>query len=139
MAERTKRQGKRANGEGSIYQRGDTGKWVAEVPVGCYANGNVKYRRYTCDTQREARDFLRAATNERERGVALDAEVPTVAAYLDRWLDTAVKPPKREPKTYQSYAYAAGLIRPVLGAIPIDKVRPDQIDALLHDLQTKGG
>ena len=90
----------------------------------------------TCDTQREARDQLRRATSDLDRGVALDAEVPTVAAYLARWLETAVKPPKREPKTYENYAYAVSLITPTLGKLPIDRVRPDQIDALLHDLQT---
>lgn len=134
-----RKRGKRSNGEGSIYQRGDTGRWVAQVPVGFYANGNVKYKRYTCDTQREARDQLRRATNDLEQGVALDADVPTIAAYLSRWLETAVKPPKREPKTYENYAYAVSLITPVLGKLPIDKVRPDQVDALLHDLQTQGG
>lgn len=50
-----------------------------------------------------------------------------------------MKPPKREPKAYENYAYAVSLITPVLGKLPIDRVRPDQIDALLHDLQTRGG
>lgn len=132
------RRGKRANGEGSIYQRAD-GKWIAQMPIGRYANGHVKYKRYTCATQREARDRLRGAANDLDQGVALDADAPTVSAYLARWLETAVKPPRREPKTYEYYAYAVSLIVPVLGDIPIDQVRPDQVDALLHDLGERGG
>ena len=132
------RRGKRANGEGSIYQRPD-GKWVAQLPIGRYANGHIKWKRYTCATQRAARDRLRRAANERELGVALDADIPTVATYLAHWLETTVKPPRREPKTYDSYAYAISLIVPTLGALPIDQIRPDQVDALLHDLRERGG
>ena len=131
MAERTKRQGKRANGEGSIYQRGDNGKWVAQIPIGFYASGNVKYKRATCATQREAREHLRALQREAEAGLDLGTKAQALAAYLGHWLANVVKP-SREPKTYEGYAYTVGLITPTLGRVPLAKLTPAHVEQLLN-------
>ena len=65
--------GKRANNEGSVFRRGDTGKFIAQIPVGIKTSKNGKayqaYKTYTCDTQREAVAKLRAAKRELDQAV----------------------------------------------------------------------
>ncbi|HEX5504901.1 MAG TPA: tyrosine-type recombinase/integrase [Thermomicrobiales bacterium] len=138
MAGQARKRGKRANGEGSIYQRGDTGKWVAQIPIGHYRNGSVKYKRQAFATQREALAHLRAMQDEVDAGVDLGTKSQTLAAYLDHWLTTVVKP-NREPKTYEGYAYTVGLITPTLGRVTLNKLTPAHIEQLLNELRERGG
>ena len=42
MAESKRMRGRRGNGEGSVYQRGDRGTWVAQVPVGVNPDGTYR-------------------------------------------------------------------------------------------------
>lgn len=138
MATRVKR-GKRANGEGSIYQRADSGKWVAQVPAGFYANGKVRYKRYTLDTQKEARERLRAAQNELDRRGTVDTRKQTVAAFLTHWLEHTASA-KLAAKTYESYA---GEIRrniiPAIGRLHLDRLGPQHVQQFLNDLRATGG
>ncbi len=55
MAESKRRRARRANGEGSVYQRGDRGTWVAQVPVGINPDGSYRFKWYSCATQAMAK------------------------------------------------------------------------------------
>ncbi len=138
MAENKRRRGRRSNGEGSVYERGDRGKWVAQVPVGINPNGSYKFKRYTCDTQAEAKAKLRAAQDALDRGADLGTKAQTLGAYLDSWLADVVRR-DAEPKTYEGYAYNVGLIKPVLGTVPLDKLTPQHVQKMLNDLRERGG
>ncbi len=75
---------RRANGEGSLYQRAD-GRWVAELDLG-YANGRRRRRPLYGRTQAEVRAKLSAARHELDQGIEPPDERLTVGQYLHRWL-----------------------------------------------------
>ncbi len=61
----------------------------------------------------------------------------TVNDLLDQWLDTAR--PTLRPKTIAGYAEAADrYVRPVLGRVPLARLRPEQLQALYASLQARG-
>ena len=132
------RRGKRANGEGSIYQRRD-GKWIAQLPIGRYTNGHVKYKRYACATQREARDRLRQAQNHLDHGQRLDAKAVTVGEYLDYWLAQAVAPSDLQPKAKQGHTYYAALLKRELGHVQLDQLTAELVEHCLNYLRERGG
>ncbi|HEX5506177.1 MAG TPA: hypothetical protein VFW96_26395 [Thermomicrobiales bacterium] len=126
MAEHKRRRGRRVNGEGSVYQWGDRGTWVAQVPVGINPDGIYRFKRYTCATQAAAKAQLRAAQDALDRGADLGAKTQTLGAYLDARLADVVKRDV-EPKTYEGYAYTVGLLTPALGRVPLDKLTPQHV------------
>jgi len=138
MAESRRRRGRRANGEGSVYQRSDRGTWVAQVPVGVNPDGSYRFKRYSCETQVAAKAKLRTAQDALDRGADLGAKTQTLGAFLDAWLADVVRR-DAEPKTYEGYAYTAGLIKPSLGKVPLDKLTPQHVQKLLNELLERGG
>jgi hypothetical protein len=137
MTASKRRHDRRSNGEGSVYQRGDRGTWVAQVPVGINPNGSYRLKRYTCDTRAEAMVKLRAAQNALDRGADPGTKTQTLGAYLDSWLADVVGRDV-EPKTYEGYAYNVGLIKPALGKVPLDKLAPQHVQKLLNDSASGG-
>lgn len=133
-----RRMKRRANEDGSIYQRAD-GKWVAQLTIGYQPNGTQRYKRMVSGTQQEARRRLREAQNDRTRGVAIDVAAPPLLGHIESWLETSIVP-HRERKTVQSYAYSISLVRQSsLAKVPIDKLTPEQLDEFLSALLKTGG
>ena len=82
--------GRRAHGEGTIYQRAD-GRWTAVIDLG-FENGKRKRKQLYGKTQREVYEQLTAALREKDQGMPLRTnERQTVEHYLTGWLQT-VKP-----------------------------------------------
>lgn len=122
--------GKRGQNEGSIYRRKD-GKWVGAVTI---PGSGGKRKTFTGATQREVRERVTTARAALDRGESLAGGKLTVGAFLERWLRDVVAPNKA-PKTHRNYA---GLVRrniaPGIGAIPLDRLRPQDVQRLLIDL-----
>jgi Phage integrase, N-terminal SAM-like domain len=73
---------------------------------------------------REAQTHLTKKLRERDLGHDLEGAKITLNEYLDRWLETAVKPRVRE-KTCQDYdGILRRYIRPVLGDRVLVSMRP---------------
>jgi integrase len=111
---------RRANGEGSIYQRASDGLWVGMAYV--YTTTGVRRRRPVYgrgfDEVREKLDRLRG---DSVNGVAVPDRFTTVGEYLGHWL-AQVKETKRAT-THRGYESAVRLhIRPVLGKIRLAKL-----------------
>jgi len=88
--------GKRANGEGSIYQQAD-GRWVAAL------TGPDGRKRYYGKTRRQVHERLTRALKAKQDGLPIITdERQTVGQFLGRWLDHRVKPRVR-PSTYRGY------------------------------------
>ena len=119
-------QTKRGNGEGSIYRRGD-GKWVGAISL----PGRRRKVLYGA-TRDEVRRKLGVALGAAEAGTLADPRGATLGSFLDQWLEDVVKPSVRA-WTYRGYeVHVRHHIKPVIGHLPIDKVGPQHVQALLN-------
>ena len=119
---------KRANGEGSIYRASD-GRWVGALTL------NGKRKVFYGKTRQEANAKMTAAPASVHRGLPLVPERETVKSYLERWLADVVKPGVR-PSTYASYeAITRVHLIPSLGKIPLAKLTPQHVQAMLNEKQ----
>jgi integrase len=111
---------RRANGEGSIYQRASDGLWVGMAYV--YTTSGVRKRRpvygHSFDEVRDKLDRLRGNS---ANGVAVPDRSATVGEYLEHWL-ARIKEDKRAT-TWRGYESAVRLhIIPVLGTKRLEKL-----------------
>ncbi len=99
---------KRTHGEGTIYQRSDDGRWVAQI--------TVDGKRYTFSgkSREEVLAKLQQAQAARLRGDFVAPSKLTLGEWLETWLDTYKKGNISE-NTYKSYA---NTIQEVGGSIP---------------------
>ncbi len=125
---------RRANGEGSIWQRAD-GRWAAAVYVPTPAGGEKRkyvYGRTREEVHRKAQDLLRA----RRDGTPVPDGRLTVADYLTEWLAEVVKV-QRRPKTYQGYE---GVVRlhliPGLGKKRLARLTAREVRTFVADVRT---
>jgi integrase len=96
---------RRANGEGSVWQRKD-GRW-AFAGYALTTGGMYKRVQGYGRDQADARAKLNRLLADSDRGVPVASENWTVAEYLDYWLEHVVRA-ERRPKTVQGYE---GVIR----------------------------
>jgi len=93
---------------GQIIARGDR-RWLIRVYLG--RDHETKKRNYHNRTirgsMREAQAYLTKKLRERDLGRDLEGAKITLNEYLDRWLETAVKPRVRQ-KTWQDYDVICG-------------------------------
>ncbi len=111
---------RRANGEGSIYQRASDGLWTGMAYV--YTTTGVRKRRPVYGHSfEEVRDKLDRLKGNSANGVAVPDRTITLAGYLEHWL-AQVKENKRAT-TWRGYESAVRLhIAPVLGSKRLDKL-----------------
>jgi integrase len=91
---------KRANGEGTIYQRKD-GRWEGAAFVLTTAGSNRRVRIYAASRD-AARAKLTKLIQQSDQGIPVASAAWTVQEYLDYWLHAVVLQ-ERRPKTYQGY------------------------------------
>lgn len=110
---RRRRAHKRANGEGTLYQRKD-GRWEGAAFVLTTAGTFQRVRVYAA-TREDARKKLTKLIEQSDHGIPVASASWTVAEYLTYWLHHVVRQ-ERRPKTYQGYE---GVVRlhliPALG------------------------
>lgn len=120
------RQPRRSSGEGSVYQRAD-GRWVATLHLGFGEGGKRKKRRAIAKTRSAA--VTRLGALKADAGLGLDAasERWTIADWLQRWLDTEVKPTLR-PRTHEQYAQVCRKhLIPSLGHLKLRALTPTDV------------
>ena len=116
--------GKRAHGEGSIFQRKD-GRWCASLRL-----DSGKRKAYYGKTQKDVQGKLRAAQRTIDDGLPLSSDRQRVGAFLDRWLCDVAEPTVR-PSTYTRYReILLGHVAPTLGQRPLAKLTPQDLSAL---------
>lgn len=91
---------KRANGEGTIYQRAD-GRYEGAAFV-LTTSGTRKRVRVYGSTYSDARKKLTKLIEQADQGVPVASENWTVEKYLDYWLEYVVRA-ERSAKTYTGY------------------------------------
>lgn len=128
--------GKRANGEGTIYQRKD-GRWVAQITY--VANDGQKKRKTFYGTQQqEVVEKMRKFIADIERSEVIEPNKLTTAQWLKEWL-TVYKMPHIRPKTYEQYESAIRVhIIPYVGEIKLQHLQARQIQEMYSSLTKKG-
>lgn len=130
---------RRANGEHSIYQRGD-GKWcaalVATDPVTGKRSRTVLYGR----TRTEVRQKLREAAERAELGGPVRDSKATVAQWLEQWRSTTLAVSDRKESTRVLYGSLSRkhLDPGPFGETSLDRLRPTHVEALVLALRVKG-
>ena len=124
---------KRANHEGSVYQRGKDGRWVASLTM-----PDGRRRAFYGRTQSEARTKKETALRRLADGLPIAPERLTIAEYLGKWLTDSALPAVR-PKTYHSYRQIVRLhLVPGLGRIKLGRLTPQDVQSFLNAKQTAG-
>lgn len=134
MAEK-KRGKSRGAGEGSIFKRASTGRWVAQLDLGVMG-GRRRYRTVSAETRREAADALTKMLREQQTGTLAMAGRQTVGEYLEAWLQGRKN--NLRPSTRRSYSWLVRThIVPELGGIRLEKLQPADVRRMLqHRLDT---
>lgn len=145
---------RQGRGDGGLYQRHDhpscppsvdgerpdhrcRGRWVAQVDLrwqGGKRRRKVLYGR----TRKEAKIKRDTALRERDSGVLIVA-APTVEAWLTYWLDCIC--PERGLKVNTMKSHRSKVDRyliPHLGRHRIDKLAPEHLRAMYHDMRDQG-
>lgn len=107
-----------ANGMNSIYKTPDN-KWIGQIVIGKYANGNLKYKRWKRKTRSEVVELMK----EYERMNPNKEE--SVTAYLEDYLQNyveEVKQNKLKPASYIRELTTCSLIKKYIGAYPINEL-----------------
>jgi integrase len=132
---REPRSRKRANGEGTIYQRKD-GRYEGAAFVPTTA-GTLKRVRVYGRTHENVRRQLTKLLEQADRGIPVAAESWTVARYLAYWLEHVVRP-ERKPRTYQGYE---GVVRlylvPELGSKRLAKLTAQDVRVFITRIRAQ--
>jgi integrase len=127
---------KRGQDEGSIYRRKD-GRWAAAVSLG-YVGGKAKRKTVYGATRTAVQTKLTRLLAEKQQGLPVVGERQTVGQFLADWLENWAKPSVR-PKTFVSYSDTVRLhIVPAIGRIPLSKLTPQQVQAMLNECLRSG-
>jgi integrase len=121
---------KRGNGEGSIFKRAN-GRWYSALT---YRDdfGEVKRREVSGRTQAEVRAKLRELRERVEAGAPVKDAWITMAAWLEDWTTKALPASDRKQATIDLYAtIARSHLVPKLGSLPLDRLRPSDVEALV--------
>jgi len=124
---------------GQIIARGDR-RWLIRVYLGRDQETNKrKYHNRTIHgPMREAQAYLTKRLRERDLGRDLEGAKITLNEYLDRWLETAVKPRVRE-KTCQDYdGMLRRYVRPSLGERLLTALRPLDVQITYQQMMERG-
>ena len=129
--------GRRGNGEGSIYLRESDGNWCATVDLG-WANGKRRRKVIYGKTRKEVAEKLKVTLRDQQQGLPVTSDRQTVEQFLERWL-VDVAAPKLRSSTYVSYQSKCKLyIIPAIGRIPLLKLEPQQVQAMMNGMTKRG-
>ncbi len=130
---------KRGHGEGTAHFNKIRGYWEARFSYIDPTSGQTKRKKFTGATQGDALKKGRKWLQELENGLLPEAHKITLGNWLDTWMEEYVKP-KAKPKTYEKYQSSINkYIKPVLGTIPLGKVRAPDAQRLYNRLLKEGG
>src|SRR5438034_1139745 len=119
---------RRDRGDGSIYYRSSDDRYVASIVL---PDGKRKY--FYRKSKQEAREALKQAQLQLERGTYISASQETVKSYLEHWL--RIKRLELKDGTYHYYrVYITSSILPTLGQIRLQKLTDVHIQALYTHL-----
>jgi integrase len=113
---------RRSKGEGTIYFNDCIDRWVAQITL---PNGQRKSK--SSKVQKEVRDWLIDQQNKLRQGLYVADDQIKLGDFLDRYMEDVAKHSLR-PRTYnRNYGIIRNHIKPHLGNIKLNALRPDQV------------
>ena len=129
---------RRAAGDGSLNFDRARQLWVGRLARSLDPRRAAVYGR----TQTEAREKLKRAARDAERGLVVLNENSRLEDYLEQWLDvlrSRVETGKLAATTAAAYERAVRRhLRPKIGAVPIRKLSPAHVEAMFGSLRGEG-
>jgi integrase len=122
--------GKRANGQGAVYLRGD-GRWEGQLRLPAGGRKSVYAR-----TRRDLLRKLREANWMLAQGLPVSSRNQTLSTFLASWLEVARH--RIRPSTYDSYELNIRRISAQLGAVPLVRLSPPGIQDAYGRLSAQG-
>jgi len=124
---------RRAKGEGSIYFNEKINLWVAQITL---PNGQRKSK--SSKTQKMALNWLIDQRTKARDGLYVTDDRIKLGEFLDHFLgDVAVH--NLRPRTYETHSgYVRNHIKPELGNILLNQLRPDQVQAFYTKKLSEG-
>lgn len=123
---------KRGKGAGTTYYHKGSSRWCAELNLGFDGNGKPLRVRSYHKTRKEAEAWLAEQATLYHKGLLADPSTLTLQDWAGRWLER--KRREVRPRTFESYQYELGLVLPTLGRLPLQKITPTHIRALVDNL-----
>ncbi|GIW28195.1 MAG: site-specific integrase [Meiothermus sp.] len=123
---------KRGKGGGTTYLHKASGRWCAELNLGYDGDGKPLRVRSYHPTRKEAEAWLAEQVALYHKGLLADPSTVTLQEWAERWLER--KRREVRPRTFESYRYELGLVLPTLGKLPLQKITPSHIRALVDNL-----
>ncbi len=122
---------RRANGEGSIYQRKSDLRWVASISV-----GGMKRKHIIGHSHAEVAAKKAALLADRDKGIPIPTSTQTLTQYFEFWLKS-VKESVR-PRTHESYDLNVRRLTPLLGKAKLSALTPAAIETAYGKLTQRG-
>jgi integrase len=131
--------GKRANGEGTVFERKDRpGSFRGEFTYRNPDTGEVDTKKFNGKSRKEVLAAGKVWLDARESGLVSSANTITLGEWIDRWLADYAKPRVRI-KTYEKYEGGLRLyIKPRLGAVRLAALREPDITRVFNTLVESG-
>ncbi len=126
-----RRKSRRTPGEGSVYFRADTGKYVGAVVVGVTPAGNPRRVRKSFESRAEAVSWVNDRLTELHRGLNIDNNATLYEVY-DAWMAHGTNMLAWTPATIRSYQTTLELlVLPYLGHVRVKDVSASTVRSLL--------
>lgn len=129
--------GKRGNGEGSIYKRGD-GVWAGAATVSHSETGKARRRVVYGATRGEVAKLLAELQGEAATGTLVDPAQMTVGSFLVRWLEDTVKPSRRLTTFYTYRTFIRKHLKPRIGGFRLQRLQPIHVQSLFATMEREG-
>jgi len=129
---------KRGNGEGTISQRND-GRWEGKLTIDYnHQTGKSIRKTFYGKTRKEVQEKMEKVKAQIITGTYVSDRKITVGEWLDTWLITYSKPNVRIA-TWESYETMIRVhIKPSIGNIPLQDLRPEHLQTLYNDKLKNG-
>jgi hypothetical protein len=130
--------GKRANGEGNVYQRAN-GTWEARMTYVDPETGERRRVSFYAKTAKAARAEMKKARERVDGGAPVKDAKVSVGDWLAHWRATTLAASDRKESTRALYSLLSRrYLEPApFGATPLDKLRPSDVEALILRLRAK--
>ena len=131
----TKRSGRRAKGEGSVFWNEDKQRWHGMIDLGYGNDGRRDRKKVSAKTKTEVVKRLAELRRQVDGGVNLLTADQTVGSYIDSWAASLSATSSLRPTTIESYRWLLKkYVTKELRSVPMRKLTPQRIRSWMTEL-----